>query len=125
MEDKSVSYVEKRISMPYPTEIGSPKFEPNNIFIFKQEKNLQLKSYYTSKFEELTNQWQDLLEDIKINERMYSAMTGFQPITGHTYHLYVNQNKEFISLISPDEWRNKFIHIGSFRYNSDGRWSKI
>jgi len=49
----------------HPTEIGAPKFEPTNISIFKQEKNAQLKSYYTSKFEELTNQWQDLLEDMK------------------------------------------------------------
>jgi len=124
-EKKPLSYVENRMSKPYPTEIGAPKFEPTNISIFKQEKNTLLKSYYTSKFEELTNQWQDLLEDIKINERIYSAVSGFQPVSGHTYHLYNNNNKDFISLISPEEWNNKFTHIGSFRYNSDGRWSKI
>ena len=123
-EKKPLSYVENRISKTYPTEIGAPKFEPNDISIFKQEKNSQLKSYYSSKFEELSEQWQNLLDDIKINERIYNALTGFQPISGHIYHLYTKEGKDFISLISPQEWNNKYLHIGSYRYNSDGRWSK-
>ena len=35
-EKKPLSYVENRMSKPYPTEIGAPKFEPTNISIFKQ-----------------------------------------------------------------------------------------
>ena len=124
-EKKPLSYVENRITKAYPTEIGAPKFEPNDLSLFKQEKNQQLKSYYSSKFEELTSQWQELIEDIKINERIYNAIPGFQPVSGKIYHLYKTEIKEFISIISPEEWNNKYEHLGGFRYNSDGRWSEI
>ena len=36
-------YVENRSLKEYPTEVGAPKFSPDNISLFKQEKTFKLK----------------------------------------------------------------------------------
>ena len=126
MEDKKpLSYVENRSTKTYPTELGSANFKPNDLSIFKQEKNLQLKSYYTSKFEEIQNQYQSLIDDIQINERIYNSKYSFQPVVGHHYYLYTKETGDFLSIISPSQWGHKFEFIGAFRFGSDGRWTKV
>ncbi len=128
MEEKKlpVSYVVDRMSKTYPTEIGSQKFSPDNIELFKLEKTSKIKKYYSSKFDELAKQYEDLISDINLNERLYMAKHNFEPISGETYHLYKKENnEEFLSLISPSEWSNKFEYIGSYKFLSDGRWISI
>lgn len=119
------SFVENRLSKRYPTEIGAPKFEPDNISLFKIEKTSKIKKYYSSKFEEMTKEYEKLMSEIKVNERLYMAAHNFEPISGETYHLYKKEsNEEFLSLISPEQWK-KFEFVGSFRFLSDGRWEAI
>lgn len=119
------SFVENRMIKAYPTEVGAPKFEPDNISLFKKEKTSKIKKYYSSKFEEMTKEYEKLMSEIKMNERLYNASHNFEPISGETYHLYKKESgEELISLISPDQW-NKFEFIGSYRFLSDGRWEAI
>ena len=119
------SFVENRLSKRYPTEIGAPKFEPDNISLFKIEKTSKVKKYYSSKFEEMTKEYENLMSEIQVNERLYMADHNFEPISGEIYHLYKKEsNEEFLSLISPDQWK-RFEFIGSYRFLSDGRWEKV
>jgi hypothetical protein len=116
------SYVENRLSKRYPTEVGSPKFEPDNISLFKIEKTSKIKKYYSSKFEEMTKEYEKLMSEIQLNERLYMAAHNFEPISGETYHLYKKESgEEFLSLISPEQWK-RFEFIGSYKFLSDGRW---
>jgi hypothetical protein len=116
------SFVEERMTKTYPTEIGAPKFEPENISLFKIQKTTKIKKYYSSKFEEITKEYEKLMSEIKINERLYMASHNFEPISGEIYHLYRKKSgEEFFSLISPEQWK-KFDFIGSYRFLSDGRW---
>jgi hypothetical protein len=127
MEKKKMpdSFVENRLSKRYPTEIGAPKFEPDNISLFKIEKTSKIKKYYSSKFEEMTKEYENLMAEIKVNERLYMASHNFEPISGETYHLYKKESgEEFLSLISPEQWK-KFDFIGSYKFLSDGRWEAI
>jgi hypothetical protein len=127
MEKKKMpdSFVENRLSKRYPTEIGAPKFEPDNISLFKIEKTSKIKKYYSSKFEEMTKEYENLMSEIKMNERLYTASHNFEPISGETYHLYKKESgEEFLSLISPDQWK-KFEFVGSYRFLSDGRWQVV
>lgn len=127
MENKKMpdSFVENRLSKRYPTEIGAPKFEPDNISLFKIEKTSKIKKYYSSKFDEMTKEYEKLMSEIKVNERLYMAAHNFEPISGETYHLYKKEsNEEFLSLISPEQWK-KFEFIGSFKFLSDGRWESV
>ena len=114
------SFVPDRYIKSYPTEIGSQPFEPDNIELFKLEKSNRLKHHYTSKFEEIK-----LMNDISMNERIYKAKHNFQPITGQTYYLYDGDDGEFLSIISPIEWKNRFIFIGKYQLQSDGRWISL
>lgn len=124
-DEKPLSYVENRITKTYPTELGAPKFEPTDVSLFNQEKLSNLKNHFTSKFNDLTNQWKQLLEEVQINEMIYSSKYNFQPTVGKIYHLYQNNNEKFLSLISPSEWGTKFEFLGSFQFNFDGRWIKV
>jgi len=119
------SFVENRLSKRYPTEIGSPKFQPDDISLFKIEKTSKIKKYYSSKFEEMAKEYEKLMLEIQVNERLYMASHNFEPISGEIYHLYKKESgEEFISLISPDQWK-KFDFIGSYKFLSDGRWILI
>lgn len=124
MNNKKIpdSYVPDRKLKSYPTELGSQKFSPDDITLFKIEKTNKLKHHYTSKFEEIQKEYQKLMEEILINERLYLAKHNFEPISGQSYYLYKKDNEEFLSIISPDEWRNRYHFIGKFQFSSDGRW---
>lgn len=123
MEKKPDSFVELRKLKSYPTEVGSVKFSPDDIELFKLEKTSKLKHHFTSKFSELQSEYQKLIEEIKINERLYKAKHNFEPIPGKSYHLYTKESgEEFLSMISPNEWSGKFEFIGTFEFISDGRW---
>ena len=116
------SYVPDRRLKSYPTEIGSQKFSPDDIILFKIEKTNKLKHHYTSKFEEIQKEYQKLMQEISTNERLYMAQHNFEPTSGEIYHLYKKESgEEFLSLISPEQWK-KFDFIGSYKFLSDGRW---
>jgi hypothetical protein len=127
MSDKKIpdSYVPDRRLKSYPTELGSQNFSPDNITLFKIEKTNKLKHHYTSKFEEIQKEYQKLMNEISINERLYLAKHNFEPIPGQSYYLYGKETEEFISIISPEEWRNRYQYIGKFQFLSDGRWNQI
>jgi hypothetical protein len=127
MQEKKIpdSYVENRRLKSHPTELGSQKFSPDDITLFKIEKTNKLKHHYTSKFEEIQKEYQKLMEEILINERLYLAKHNFEPISGQSYYLYKKDNEEFLSIISPKEWGNRYQFIGKFKFLSDGRWELI
>ena len=117
------SFVEDRRLKSYPTEIGSQKFSPDDIQLFKIEKTSKLKHHFSSKFSELQSEYKKLIEEININERLYLAKHSFEPIPGKSYYLYIKENGEdFLSLISPKEWGGRFEYVGTFEFLSDGRW---
>ena len=120
------NFVEDKIYKSYPTEIGSQNFKPDDISLFKLEKTTKIKKYYSTKFEEIANQYESLMKDIQINERLYKSNHNFEPVTGEIYNLYKKESgEEFISIISPEEWKSKFEFIGKFQLTSDGRWSEV
>ncbi len=127
MEEKKLpdSYVPDRRLKEYPTELGSQNFSPDDIQLFKLEKTSKLKHHFSSKFEEIQKEYQKLIREISINERLYLAKHNFEPLAGHTYFLYQKNNEEFLSIISPEEWKNRYTYIGKFQFLSDGRWLEI
>lgn len=119
------SYVPERRLKEYPTELGSQNFSADNISLFKVEKAHKLKNHYSSKFDELQKEYKKLIDEISTNERLYLAKHNFEPIPGHSYFLYQKETEEFISMISPEEWGNRYQYIGKFQFLSDGRWIEI
>ena len=99
--------------------------KPDEIELFKLDKSNKLKHHYVSKFKELKSEYQRLMEDISMNERIYQSSYNFQPIVGQIYYLYKKENdNEFLSIISPIEWNNRYQLIGSYQLQTDGRWNE-
>jgi len=119
------SFVPDRKLKSYPTEIGSQKFSPDDVPLFKLEKTHGLKIHFSQKLLEIQKEYEHLIKEISINERLYAAKHNFQPVVGHQYYLYSGNNGEFLSIISPEEWNNKFQLIGKFQFLTDGRWCEI
>ncbi len=124
MEEKKLpdSFVVDRYKKTYPTEIGSQAFVPDEIELFKIEKTNRLKHHFVSKFEEIKNEYAKMMESINLNERIYSSKYNFQPNVGQVYYLYTKEDGDFLSIISPFEWGNKFECVGSYILQTDGMW---
>jgi hypothetical protein len=126
MKEKNLpdSYVVNRHTKTYPTELGSQPFKPDEIELFKIDKTSKLKHHYVSKFEELKSEYIKMMEEIEMNERLYKAKFNFQPIVGQNYYLYDKEGGEFLSIISPEEWRFRYELIGIYQLQTDGRWKE-
>lgn len=110
--------------LPYGSNLSAPSIKIENIDGWKSSKAYKVNKQFQTKYEELKEEYQKLLDEFKWNEVIYSAKYNFEPIIGQTYHLYYNKNMEmFLSLINPNEWNLE--HIGSFKMDSDNKWIKL
>ena len=67
-----------------------------------------------------------LLADYFTSLLVLSADFKFKPAFGHTYHLYREQERWCLSLISPDEWRTSAKrrgYVGACVLHEDSTWS--
>jgi hypothetical protein len=119
------SYVPDRYTKTYPTEIGSQPFVPDSIDLFKLDKTQNLKHHYVKKFDEIKSEYEKLMNEIQVNERIYKSNYNFVPVVGYSYYLYYDGIKEFLSIITPKEWNNRYDFLGEYVLQSDGRWLEI
>ena len=106
---------------PYPTSVGAPSFE-----LEKKDTTLEVKAenYFKSRLNELKDEYKKLVEEYNWTKLVYEAEYSFEPIVGQIYHLYERKNKSiFLSLVAPDEWKQKYI--GSFKQLNNGKWENI
>jgi len=110
--------------LPYATNVGAPAIRPDNIDAWKLQGVNKVNKQIETKFLELKEEYQKLIEEYQWNELVYQAKFAYEPVIGEVYHLYVGNNGgPFLSLISPNEWNKE--HIGSFKLNSEQKWVKI
>ena len=87
----------------------------------KQTKAEKVNKIFAKKFDEIKNEFQELIDEVNWNEFVYSATCNFIPVIGETYHLYKKKDGiVFLSLISPNEWNVE--HVGSTRLESNNKW---
>jgi hypothetical protein len=110
--------------LPYGSNVGAPSIVVENIEAWKQPRIIKVNKQFQSKFNELKEEYQRLIDEYKWNDLVYQSKFSFEPVVGEIYHLYYgNDGNVFLSLITPDEWNKPYI--GSFRYNYDNKWIKI
>ena len=72
----------------------------------------------------MKEEFQKLIDEVNWNDLVYTSKYSFIPVMGEIYHLYIKDDESmFLSLISPDQWRQK--HIGSFKLDSTQKWIKV
>lgn len=110
--------------LTYGSNIGAPSIQLEDVKGWKYNQANVANKQFKSKYEELKAEYQKLIEEVNWNDLVYKSIYNFTPVMGEIYHLYIkDDNKTFLSLISPSEWNQKYI--GSFKLDSTQKWSKV
>ena len=110
--------------LPYASNVGAPAIKPSNLTSFKEEKLSKTNKYFSSRYEEIKEEYKKLMESYEWNQLIYNCSFSFKPDKGEIYHLYQrNDQNLFLSIIGPSEWNE--IYIGSFRFDSNDKWEKV
>ena len=77
--------------------------------------------------EVLKRQAYEIQEKKRISKKIYESEIKFDPIVLGIYYLYiVNETRQFISMIAPNEWgrslRNKLEYVAEIRLQYDHTW---
>lgn len=110
--------------LPYASNVGAPAIIVEDIKHWKHTRVANVNKQFQSKFEELRQEYQKLIDEYKWNDLVYKSKFSFEPVINEVYHLYSRDSGElFLSLIEPQQW--KYNYIASFIYNHDNKWIKI
>jgi hypothetical protein len=101
------------MSIPYPTHVGAPKIEPQDLTSFKKHGLNKVDRVMKRKFTELVKEAETLQNSIYLQEEVYQSTYKFEPKIG----------SKTLSLIGPTEWSKSFLY--SVVLNSDMTWSKV
>jgi len=110
--------------LPYGTNVSAPAIKVEDITAWKSINSVKVNHQLQTKFNELKEEYQKLVNEYKWNELVYNAKFSFEPVIGQTYHLYVGRDGNiFLSMIGPYEWN--YECVGSFSLDSNNKWNKI
>ena len=110
--------------IPYPTHVGAPKIEPQDLTAFKKHGLNKVDRVMKKKYLELVKEAETLQNSILLQGEVYSSNYKFEPKIGEIYHLYEElDGSKTLSLIGPTEWSKSFLY--SVILNSDMTWSKV
>jgi len=82
-----------------------------------------LNSEFKDRYDEIMKKYDELSDEIYWNNIIYNLDIRFKPIIGYVYYLYIENEKYFLSMISPLEWNKEFV--SGFRFDYNGKWNKI
>ena len=109
-----------RAFLPYPVSTLSPPIIPNDLTSFKSRGISQVERELRQKLEEIRESYLQTIDHFNWNKLVYEADIGFEPVVGETYHVYEISGRRLLSMISPDEWREK--HLATVRLNVHRQW---
>lgn len=108
--------------LPFGIVPQAPAIVVPDVALFRLDNARSVQSYFDTKFQELQKQYQDLLQEVKINDLIYSARYSFIPRMGATYYLYrVSEGDYMLSLIEPERWV-RYEFVGAYRMTSQNVW---
>ena len=109
---------------PYATNLGAPAIRTADTTAWKVRNIDTVNKQVGARYQELKAAYDKLMEQFEYNQLVYAAKFNFEPLVGHTYHLYRKKDQQpFLSIISPEECA--FDHLGSFRLNADKMWEQV
>lgn len=117
------------LSMPYGTNVSAPAFTIPDVDGYKKEQAAEASHRFHQRYQELEDQYNELIDQAMYNDRILRAEISFKPIIGNTYHLYEQYGNDFVSMLSPEDWGESYManktHVGAFKLKSDNVWEKV
>lgn len=111
-------------TLTYGTSVGGPPIKLPDLST-NGKRLVDLGHHFQSRLDDLKRQYEQVLRDFELNERLWSAELRLTPRPGEIYHLYNLKGKDFLSIISPDEWGRDMGYVGTYEMNVDGKWTQI
>lgn len=119
--DEEKGYYQRELT--YGSNIGAPAIQHDDVKGWKQQQVLKANKQFKTKYEELKQEFEKLIDEVNWNQIVYTSKYSFVPVVGETYHLYLKEDDTtFLSLIGPKEWPMKYV--GSFKLDSNQKWIK-
>ena len=114
-------------TMPYGDSVSAPAITKVDTSGYRQVKSKEASAKLRGRYEELQEEFRQLVATSEDTQRMYDATVSFVPIIGHTYHLYRRENgEEGVSMIAPEEFGTYYHeYIGSYRLATDSVWIRV
>lgn len=120
--DENKGYYSKELA--YGSSVGAPAIKLEDVTGWKANQANEANKQFKTKYEELKEEFNRLIDEVNWNELVYSSNYSFIPVIGETYHLYIGKSEQlFLSLIGPNEWKQQYI--GSFKLDSTHKWIKV
>ncbi len=121
--------------LAYPHHIGSIVIKPEDngkiksraLTAMREQTNIQM-NQIQKQVELLAQQANALRERIEMSEKIYQADLSFEPIIGHTYHLYMKEGLYKLLLIGPEDWGKmpkSLEYIGTVKMLGDHTWDVL
>ena len=74
----------------------------------------------------LVDQVKEIVERVKLAEKISTAEYGFKPIHLKEYYLYEKDDRLVLTLIGPDEWKSPYGDcIAVVRQLGDSTWEEV
>ena len=120
--DEEMGWYSKELT--YGSNVGAPAIQLEDVDGWKRIQAQTANKVFNKKYEEIKEDFKQLVDEVQWNEFVYSTKYNFLPVIGETYYLYQKSDGTyFLSLISPDEWNMNFV--GATRLESNNKWIQI
>ncbi len=120
--DKEKGYYQRELT--YGSNHGAPAIKMDDVGGWKNIQIETANKQFKSRYEELKEEFQKLVDDVNDNELVYSSKYSFIPVVGESYYLYdKGDGTTFMSLISPNQWKQKYL--GTYKLDSFYKWVKL
>jgi hypothetical protein len=120
--DEEKGYYQRELT--YGSNQGAPAIKLEDVGGWKQMQAGVANKQFKSRYDELKEEFQKLIDEVNWNELVYQSTYSFIPVMGETYHLYVREDDStFLSLINPNQWNKKYV--GTFKLDSTQKWVKV
>src|SRR6056300_1608333 len=117
------------MTTPYGTNVSAPAFTVPDVAGFKKAQAAEASHRFHQRYEELEQAMHELMTQAQYNDRLLNASMAFKPIIGQVYYLYNKDNKDFISMVSPEEFGRAYMKektfIGSYKILADNAWIEV
>lgn len=108
--------------LPYPASTLSPDITPPDLSDFKSRNITEVQRELSQKLDKIRQEYIQIVDTFNWNKIIYESKFGFEPVIGHTYHLYREGDTFRLSMIEPGKWMGKKF-VGSFRLSAGGQWA--
>ena len=126
-QPSTLRYGHHRGSFPViPTKKGTIKTKA--LAVMEEQTNIQLQQI-KEQMKLLADQASKIQQRVEISQMIYNAEIKFEPLVSHKYHLYENDEGDYLlSMIGPKDWGfkgNPYNFISSVKLLGDHTWEMI